>query len=57
MSSLLLAASLKGQGAVSLRVETNGIIGIMHADGTPDGLVRAMISKPNIEDEPLGKKL
>ncbi len=57
MSSLLLGAGLKGQGAASLRVESSGLIGIMQADGTPDGLVRALISKANIEDEELGKKL
>jgi len=57
IASLLLAASLKGQGALSIRIETNGLIGIMSADGTPNGLVRAMIAKANIEDEGIGKKL
>lgn len=56
-ASLLLAASIKGSGALSMRLETNGIIGLMNADGTPDGLVRAMIAKANIDDEKTSKKL
>jgi molecular chaperone Hsp33 len=57
VASLLLASNLKGPGAVSMRLETNGIIGLMNADGTPDGLVRAMIPKANIKDESVSKKL
>lgn len=56
-SALLLASNLKGKGAVSLRFETSGAIGIMNADGTPDGLVRAMIVKANVDDEETSRKL
>ena len=56
VAALLLASCIK-TGAVSISIESNGIIGIMNADATPDGLVRAMIAKANVEDEALSRKL
>lgn len=49
VASLLLASNLKGRGTASLSLQSTGAIGIMNADGTPDGLVRAMIVQGDLK--------
>lgn len=56
LAALLLAQNIK-QGSFSLRLDSTGTIGLLAADATPDGFVRGMISKANIEDEEQCKKL
>ncbi len=55
-AAVLLASNIKN-GAISVRIESSGIIGLMNSDATPDGFVRAMISRHNIEDEEVSTKL
>jgi len=61
LSDTLLCASMLVQniksGALSLRLEAQGIIGLMNVDATPDGFVRGMISKANVEDEAVSRSL
>lgn len=61
LSDTLMCASMLVQniksGALSLRLEAQGIIGLMNVDATPDGFVRGMISKANVEDEAVSRSL
>lgn len=55
-TAVLFASNIK-KGAISIHIESSGIIGMIKSDATPDGFVRAMIPKMNIEDEETSKKL
>ncbi|MBL8028446.1 MAG: Hsp33 family molecular chaperone HslO [Fibrobacteres bacterium] len=61
LSDTLMCASMLVQniksGALSLRLESQGIIGLMNVDATPDGFIRGMISKANVEDEAVSRSL
>jgi len=51
----MMGAMLKGDDSITVKIEGNGPLGVIVADGNPDGTVRGYVTQPHV-DFPLNEK-